>query len=542
MKINRGFLLLALMASLGLKFFTAHAQGTAFTYNGRLNASGSPANGGYDLTFTLYNAATNGTALGSLTNMATPVANGLFTVTLDFGSVFSGSNYWLQIAVRTNGGAAFASLAPLQPITPTPYAIYSETAANANSVAGADITGIVPLAELPAAVVTNNEAGVTMSGTFNGTFTGNGGGLTGLTAAQVGAVSYTNFTPDLFFLQNLLYTNFMIITNQRYCGVINGWYDGTNFNLLSCPINPNDGYNKNVITLFQGTSIDSNSLSPVSAITFPPGWAVVPGGVWTENNTNYIPIYGNSNNLADFGGSVFMAYAAVGQTNFSILLDGNGNPRACLSTNGTKPWDQLGAYRGSLIKNNGLYYIFYNGHPTNGYPGGEGIGFATATNIFGPYTNYAGDPVYVNGTAGDPMFVHVGGIWEVFYNNFAKPPMHFIYSYDLTNWINSPYNQDLQIFPYRVDLINSNGTYFGVGDTGYGGTANGAEYGVAPVNFLETISTLLSPPSYTQIAASSAAGPLTNISTSAISGGFSTNILIGGHAFYITNGLIMNVQ
>ena len=93
-----------------------------------------------------------------------------------------------------------------------------------------------------------------------------------------------------------------------------------------------------------------------------------------------------------------------------------------------------------------------------------------------------------------------------------------------------------------MDLINSNGTYFGVGDTGYGGTANGAEYGVAPVNFLETISTLLSPPSYTQIAASSAAGPLTNISTSAISGGFSTNILIGGHAFYITNGLIMNVQ
>ncbi len=31
------------------------AQGTAFTYQGQLNAGGSPASGSYDLTFTLYN-------------------------------------------------------------------------------------------------------------------------------------------------------------------------------------------------------------------------------------------------------------------------------------------------------------------------------------------------------------------------------------------------------------------------------------------------------------------------------------------------------
>jgi hypothetical protein len=35
---------------------------------------------------------------------------------------------------------------------------------------------------------------------------------------------------------------------------------------------------------------------------------------------------------------------------------------------------------------------------------------------------------------------------------------------------------------------------------------------------------------------------LTNLPVSAITGGFSTNIDIGGHIFYITNGIIMNVQ
>jgi hypothetical protein len=35
---------------------------------------------------------------------------------------------------------------------------------------------------------------------------------------------------------------------------------------------------------------------------------------------------------------------------------------------------------------------------------------------------------------------------------------------------------------------------------------------------------------------------LTDVPVSAITGGFNTNILVGGHTFYITNGIIMNVQ
>jgi hypothetical protein len=111
---------------------STRAQGTAFTYEGQLNLSGSPANGSYDLTFTLYGASTNGNLIsGPVTNSATAVSNGRFTTTIDFGNVFNGNACWLLIGVRTNGNNAFVPLIPLQQITPTPYAITAENLAGA---------------------------------------------------------------------------------------------------------------------------------------------------------------------------------------------------------------------------------------------------------------------------------------------------------------------------------------------------------------------------------------------------------------------------
>jgi hypothetical protein len=133
------------------------AQNTAFTYNGLLSDSGNPANGSYDLSFTLCNAATGGTVCGTLTNTATGVSNGLFAVTLDFGGVFNGSDHWLEIAARTNGGGAFATLSPRQPVLPAPYAIYSAIAGSAatavaantaNAVAATNLSGTVPAGQL----------------------------------------------------------------------------------------------------------------------------------------------------------------------------------------------------------------------------------------------------------------------------------------------------------------------------------------------------------------------------------------------------------
>ena len=117
---------------------SAHAQGTAFTYQGRLNSGANAANGSYDLTFALYATSSGGSAVaGPLTNSATGVTTGLFTVSLDFGGgVFTGSARWLEIGVRTSGNGAFITLAPRQQITPTPYAITAGTAATLAIPAG----------------------------------------------------------------------------------------------------------------------------------------------------------------------------------------------------------------------------------------------------------------------------------------------------------------------------------------------------------------------------------------------------------------------
>ena len=138
--------LLLLTAVLGSLFGITqplHAQGTAFTYQGRLNNNGSPATGSYDLIFTLYDANQPGGNLvaGPLTNAATAVSNGLFTVTLDFGTVFNGSARWLEISVQTNGGGGFATLSPRQQLTPAAYSIYANTAGN--------VSGVLPTSILP---------------------------------------------------------------------------------------------------------------------------------------------------------------------------------------------------------------------------------------------------------------------------------------------------------------------------------------------------------------------------------------------------------
>ena len=186
----------AVVCSLFTLVNSTFAQGTAFTYQGRLNAGGNPVNGNYDFTFAMFNnSSTNsGQAGTTLTDLDVGVTNGLFTVTLDFGANFPGANRWLAIGVRSNGTTSFTAISPLQDLTPTPYAIYSAnagsattatSASSASSVAASGISGMLSLVNLPASVVTNTEIGVTLSGALSGTFSGNGAGLTSLNASQL---------------------------------------------------------------------------------------------------------------------------------------------------------------------------------------------------------------------------------------------------------------------------------------------------------------------------------------------------------------------
>ena len=197
--------ILARAISFGLLAWGSHlpcvfAQGTGFTYQGRLTSGTNAATGIYDLTFALFSVSSGAGQLGvTQTNSTTGVTNGIFTVTLDFGANFPGADRWLEIGVRTNGNGAFTTLAPRQKLTPSPYAIYSANAASAANLSGtlsaSQLTGTVPLAQLPGAVVTNNASGVA----FNGTFIGNGAGVTNVqltTINSFGAVTWPgNFTP-----------------------------------------------------------------------------------------------------------------------------------------------------------------------------------------------------------------------------------------------------------------------------------------------------------------------------------------------------------
>jgi hypothetical protein len=114
----------------------ASAQTSAFNYQGKLANNGSPANGQYDFTFTLWDQPTGGTQVASMSLQNTAVTEGIFTVTLDFGldSFNGGGTRFLEIGVKPSAdpSALPTVLAPRQQIQSTPYAIKSIYATTAN--------------------------------------------------------------------------------------------------------------------------------------------------------------------------------------------------------------------------------------------------------------------------------------------------------------------------------------------------------------------------------------------------------------------------
>jgi hypothetical protein len=173
MKTNQFLLACAALAFFNFQLSTAFAQGTAFTYQGVLSQSGASVNGSNDLTFALYDAASGGNTVGT-SNVVNDLvmSNGSFTVTLDFGAgAFNGAPRWLQIAARPgNSTGSFTNLAPRQPITPTPYAIYA-SGASASGLSGTIGGSQIAPGSIDATHITNtvsfwNRSGSTIS--YNG--------------------------------------------------------------------------------------------------------------------------------------------------------------------------------------------------------------------------------------------------------------------------------------------------------------------------------------------------------------------------------------
>jgi hypothetical protein len=138
-----------------------HAQGTtAFTYQGQLRDTGTNANGTYTMIFKLYDATSSGNQIGSTITMSPTLANGLFTVNLDFGAgAFNGAARWLDITV-SNGVAQ--TLSPRVQVLPAPYAQFAAVAATVTN-------GAIMNAQLGGnAVDANNIAGGQVVKSLNG--------------------------------------------------------------------------------------------------------------------------------------------------------------------------------------------------------------------------------------------------------------------------------------------------------------------------------------------------------------------------------------
>ncbi len=152
-----GFILYIIITAL-----TTHAQTTEITYQGQLQSSSVPANGSFDFEFVLFDAG--GSQVGPvLPRNGVAVANGIFSVNLDFGSSFPGGTRFLEIRVRQAGGGAFTTLSPRQPVTSSPYSIKSLATDNA--------TNATQLGGVPASQYLQTN--------------GNGSGLTNLNASSI---------------------------------------------------------------------------------------------------------------------------------------------------------------------------------------------------------------------------------------------------------------------------------------------------------------------------------------------------------------------
>lgn len=221
-KLGRSFLIamFAVMVLGGVPHAFAQPLDSSFTYQGRLNVSGAPVSGTYDVRFRLYNAAAGGAQVGAtLCSDNVAIADGAFTVRLDFGAQFAGQQRFLEIDVRQDTGLAcanatgFTTLVPRQALTASPNAAYAltagtattattatsaTTATNATQLNGQTASFYQNAGNLTAGSIPDGRLAGTYSGalTFNNaanSITGSGAGLSNVNAAQLGGQGLSAF-------------------------------------------------------------------------------------------------------------------------------------------------------------------------------------------------------------------------------------------------------------------------------------------------------------------------------------------------------------
>src|SRR5689334_13133431 len=120
--------LVSLAACLALVSGTSSALGqvgTSVTYQGQLKNNGVSVNSPSDIRFSIWDAATGGTQIGTTdTKTAVAVSQGLFSTTFDCGvnPYTTDAARWLQIEVRNpSNTGGFVLLGTRQRLTAAPF-------------------------------------------------------------------------------------------------------------------------------------------------------------------------------------------------------------------------------------------------------------------------------------------------------------------------------------------------------------------------------------------------------------------------------------
>lgn len=326
------FLFMTLLAVLILNF-AAFAQTTTFTYQGKLTDTGNPPTGTYQMEFSMYDALAGGTQFGAtIPNNSVTVAQGIFSVRLDFGSEgFTGADRFLQIAVRRNAGESFVTLNPRQQITSSPYSIRTLSAARADlaldaeRLGGIDAVDYVTTATVGSSFIRNSTK--LQTGDFNVSGNGTLGGT-----LQAGSVR-AQTPPGTYGLSQTDGTT----TVSTYVSASGGWF-GTRSN---SPLNffTNDSSTPRMTIDAAGNSAFRTANGNVN--------------IGTPNSETGVTITGTNRADFRFNGSTLKLVAGLGvgppaDTNgISINTAGNvgigtTTPNTRLSLIGGTPWTSAG--------------------------------------------------------------------------------------------------------------------------------------------------------------------------------------------------------
>ncbi len=304
------------------------AQGTAFTYQGRLSLNGVPITGTFDLQFELHPAlGTTNQVAGTITNTAVSVTNGLFTTVIDFAYTFPTSPVYLEIDIRTNGSSgSFTALSPFQLITSAPYAIQSLSAENftgtlldtqlSTNIAQLDATNIFT------SQVTFSNANGNFNGAFTGTASGNFTGThTGTFIGNGGLVTNLNITNLVGVVQSN--PNWQLVqTSPQQAVVANNYLttNSANFTLIL----PSTGVSAGSTLRFAGSGPNGWTLTQGTGQSVLTGFLGLPAGQnWTPGGQSFTwqTVASSSNGLnliAGYGGGLgFIYYSHDGGVTWS---------------------------------------------------------------------------------------------------------------------------------------------------------------------------------------------------------------------------------